>query len=379
MCNESALRGVWNSIAVLPVAIVMFTVAPSLAVMSDVPIPIDLKQQVERSAGNAPEILENEPETGFTTINNINIFGIKLTGLCDGDTCYFFPAGADISARRRRLSKSSKGQFCPDPFFCFCFSGYSTVDVEGKGITLMKDLQVGDKVLAANGEYQTVYSFMHHHKFKPSSYLQIYTDSPLEGPLEISSEHMVFLDGKKNPVPASQIKVGDKLAAQYDTATVSKIKNVMRDGLYAPVTADGTLVVNGILASSFITFQDSDTLEIGGYKVISYQLLEHMWEMPHRVLCLGLKNFCKNEAHNEDGYNKWSYLGIRILRGAEQQNTFIQVIMFLIGMSILFPLYAAEMIATTPGAFAAVLTTVGAWHYVKKNFGTTVDTGKTVE
>ena len=166
--------------------------------------------------------------------------------------------------------------------------------MKDKGTVLMKELQVGDKVLTANGEYQTVYSFSHYHESKPTEYLQIYFANS-KGPLEISNRHLVFLAAKKNPVPASQIKVGDKLTAQSGeststsmTDTVIKINKVRRDGLYAPFTADGTIAVNDVLASSFVTFQDSDSVEIGGYKVISYHLLEHMFEMPHRLFCAGL-------------------------------------------------------------------------------------------
>jgi hypothetical protein len=253
--------------------------------------------------------------------------------------------------------------------------------VEGKGVILMKDLQVGDKVQTTSGEYQTIYSFMHYHETKPAKYLQVYTDSPSKGPLEISGDHMVFLADKKNPVPAKMIKVGDKLSGASGSVTVSKINTITRNGLYAPVTLDGTLIVNGVLASSYITFQDTGSVDIRGYKVISFQFLEHLWEMPHRILCLGFggSDYCKNEFHDENGYNTWSHLGIRLIKFAEQQSDLIQVIMLIVYLSIFLPMYAMEMVMMMPGAFVAVLAAFGAWHYYVKNFATTVKSVKTVE
>jgi hypothetical protein len=286
------------------------------------------------------------------------------------------------SSRQRRLSKGtssgntkgskSSGDECPPPP---CFSGLSTVNVKDKGIILMKYLKIGDKVLSKNKEYQTVYSFSHYHTSKPTEYLQIHL-SHSKDHLEISGDHLMFLADKKIPVPAAHVKVGDKLVAQDEKSTVSstvkvtKIKKVTRNGLFAPFTADGTLVVNGVLASNFITFQDSDSLEIGGFKIMSYHLLEHMFEMPHRISCTGLRGegLCTNETYDKEGNSKWSALGIWIAKEWLQHGLILKVLIFLGVMSFLVPLYAVEALVTSPGAFMVAVAFAGALYFLKTRF-----------
>ena len=76
---------------------------------------------------------------------------------------------------------------------------------------------------------RTVYSFSHHHESKPANYLQICIGSLLKRPLAITSDHLVFLADKEIPVPASQIKMGDKPASDSKNTTITK--TVVRDGL----------------------------------------------------------------------------------------------------------------------------------------------------
>ena len=48
--------------------------------------------------------------------------------------------------------------------------------VEQKGKVPMKDLNVGDRVLTAGGQYQVVYTINHFHETKPTNFLQIHTE-----------------------------------------------------------------------------------------------------------------------------------------------------------------------------------------------------------
>ncbi len=85
-----------------------------------------------------------------------------------------------------------------------CFSGRSTVQVQGKGETRMDQLQIGDAVQQLDGSYSTVYSFAHRAPEQMVEYLQIHT-TQTKKPLEISNKHMLYANG--HLVPAAQSRL----------------------------------------------------------------------------------------------------------------------------------------------------------------------------
>jgi hypothetical protein len=179
-----------------------------------------------------------------------------------------------------------------------CFSGETRVETESKGPILMKDLQVGDKVLAATGKYEQVYSFGYRHESVEAAFLQL-----LPSNLEISKEHMLLVQGKY--VPASDVRLGDELEfASGDVIIVEAINTVFRTGVYAPFTSSGTIVVSNIKASNYIAFQDGDRLVVGGWKTpFTHQWIAHMSQSPHRIFSqIGLSG---NEVYTADGMSKW--------------------------------------------------------------------------
>jgi hypothetical protein len=169
----------------------------------------------------------------------------------------------------------------PIPSF-FCFSGSSTVQTR-QGAKSMSELKVQDLVLVASGKYEPVYSFAHHDMSMAAEYLQF-----LPSKLELSKNHMVLV-ADRGFVPASLVKVGDSLITrdQHKRQVVTAIRMVQEQGAYAPFTASGTLVVNDVVTSSYVSFQDSGTLLLGGFfdTGLSYQWLAQHLLMPYRVLC----------------------------------------------------------------------------------------------
>merc|ERR1711915_620415 len=73
-----------------------------------------------------------------------------------------------------------------------------------------------------------------------------------------------------------------------------------------PFTASGKLIVDGVLVSSFIAFEQSSALKIGP-AAFSYQWIAHSFEFPHRLVCHWLRNSdnCNDESYDDDGINKW--------------------------------------------------------------------------
>merc|ERR1711897_101496 len=118
-------------------------------------------------------------------------------------------------------------------FFESCFSGDMEVVVQGKGPVPMEALQVGDYVKIGNGEaYEQVYAFGHRVPERYTEFVQIHTNKG--APLEMTGEHLVFVDGKTNPVRADSIEVWDVLKAEDKHAVVEKIEFVTRNGIYNP-------------------------------------------------------------------------------------------------------------------------------------------------
>jgi hypothetical protein len=228
-----------------------------------------------------------------------------------------------------------------------CFSKDMTVQVQDRGAVAMKDLQIGDKVLTGRFGYSAVYAFGHYAPNLKGEFLTIHTttgnkNAPL--PLEVTDEHLLYLDNKSNPVRASSIRVGDIL--QPHGARVTKIdQKVTKTGLYAPLTAEAQVVVNGIQASSYVALQPPGDDEYGvfqnGRPFLSLHDGVHMVLTPFRMICtsrlLATDDFC--HSYNEHGMPYHVGHGIQILQWIDQQSWQLQATLFVLA----FPLFGIMM------------------------------------
>lgn len=180
-----------------------------------------------------------------------------------------------------------------------CFPGDAICQVEGRGRVAMKDINLGDKLLVEGGRYEAVYSFGHRDIHTEAHYLKIATKAGHV--LEISEAHMVFVEGGR-AVPASSVRVGDIVELADDgLTTIQSIKVVLRQGAIAPFTASGTVIANGVKASTFIAFQNSESLTIAGIDTgIRFQFLGHAYESPQRLWCQYLSS-CTDEKYSTKG------------------------------------------------------------------------------
>ena len=179
----------------------------------------------------------------------------------------------------------------------------------------MKSLHIGDRVLTANGKYEAVYSFGHLHTSLQTDYLRIYTASE-EMAIEMTSDHMISVSRKggiDHMIPASMVEIGDHLRSvslsdeEQQRLRVVRIDRVVGEGAFAPFTPSGTIVVNGVLASTFVAFSQSDVLGVG----VSYQWLGQTFEAPHRWYC-GVFD-CTHETYDEGtGICTWVYHAWRL-------------------------------------------------------------------
>jgi hypothetical protein len=117
----------------------------------------------------------------------------------------------------------------------------------------MKDLRLGDRVATSANSFEPVYSFGHRAASLGAMFVKV-----LPSMLEISSNHMIFVEGRA--IPASMLKVGDRV---LNGDIIASIEHVERIGVYAPFTSSGSLLVNNVTVSSYVAFQESAFLKLG--------------------------------------------------------------------------------------------------------------------
>ena len=214
------------------------------------------------------------------------------------------------------------------PSFKSCFSSETSVEVKNKGTTKMKDLALDDEVLVAAGTFSKVYSFGHKHHSVEAEFLQL-----LPTGLEITGNHMVKVI-ERGFIPASHVVVGDHLeTAIGEYVMVEEIAKVLRQGVYAPFTGAGTIVVSGIMASSYVVLQDSGYLIIGGYKTpISFQYLSHLSQAPHRVYSrmFGIGE----ETYTDEGVSLWVDLPQKLSEWYLNQHAIVMILLLIPAIAV---------------------------------------------
>ena len=230
----------------------------------------------------------------------------------------FVSADGEPQNLRRRLASASGS-------IRACFSDISTADVFGKGPVQMKDLQVGDRILTGEGQYQPIYAWAHLDKDTVTEFLQIETEKSSSS-LEVTSDHLLFVDDKPSPVHAGSIKIGESLQG----SPVTKIGRIEKAGLYVPLTESGTLVVNGVKASSYITLQEgSDNVELqGGFQLMSQHDFVHLMLSPFRMMCMGGVSSAACHSYNENGMPHYIGYGLELAEWANQLPLLLQGVLF---------------------------------------------------
>jgi len=173
--------------------------------------------------------------------------------------------------------KNSQGQDIAPVFDCFAAD--STV-MTPFGPMNMSSLQTGTQVLSLeNGalpSYKPVMYWIHRNPEQEADFFVLETDSP-ETSLTLTGQHLLFrvpcrsdpwqfnLRSRDQVAFAREMEVGqcvlttDRLGVKV--ARVLSIRKERRRGIYAPVTANGVLVVDGVTASCFMTARDHNLLK----------------------------------------------------------------------------------------------------------------------
>lgn len=254
-----------------------------------------------------------------------------------------------------KLSKTSdkviqiKALFEPSDAPIACFAAEATVEVLNMGSVPMKEVRIGDMVGVAGGKFSEVYSFGHFEHEAKVKFLAI--EVGLDAPLLITTDHLVLQGGVY--APASLVTVGSTLTlSNGEQVTVLSIKHILRKGAYAPFTKDGTIVVDGVVASSFVALQPNAAyLMIGGFEIFSFHALALLFEAPHRLVCDFSFVICTNETYNEKGLSTWIELPLGFAQWFLRQTSLIKILV-LIPLLVLF-LGVATVETVTPAFWVA--------------------------
>ncbi|XP_041355990.1 desert hedgehog protein A-like isoform X2 [Gigantopelta aegis] len=145
-----------------------------------------------------------------------------------------------------------------------CFPGDAQLELDNGDTVNMKELKVGQRVLTViNGErvFVTVRTFLKRRPLLNATYVTLTT---VDGNhVSLSSDHLIFTSvntsSKMEARFAGSVKPGDYL---YSTKRcprgqcaerVADVSISRKQGAFVPVTDDGTVVVNGMLASCYTT------------------------------------------------------------------------------------------------------------------------------
>eukprot|EP00797_Seminavis_robusta_P029396 Sro592_g172180.1 Warthog protein (544) ;mRNA; r:45893-47524 len=236
---------------------------------------------------------------------------------CDVDTdCdYLLESGGAHYSYRTYTNVDAQ---CPSSYVCRtyydCFSGSMTT-MTPEGPKRMDELKINDLVLTSSGQFQKVYAWLHRtpeklaaSQARESEYLQIVTETGNK--IEMTPKHMIYINDKQYPVEAGHVMVGDYLslmesghaATTTKAAKVTAINTVKLMGGFSPATEDGTIVVNGLLASSYNNprYTDNEYVLVAGKPLMHRQTFTHLITSPLRLLCIHVSSsFCEVDMDEE--------------------------------------------------------------------------------
>jgi len=269
----------------------------------------EILYEVGSEFGKAAKLNEEEttctppPEGGFS--GDVH----RLTGLKAGGYACYQPIDYD---------------FCQTEFNV-CLSATANVNILGKGDISLEELRIGDQIQVGDGEYEPVYSFGHRDTQISANYLSL-TGKGMEKPLEISSDHLIFVDNVS--IPASLIRVGDKVdLVNGEKSEILKVKKIRRhDGAFAPFTPSGKFIANNVIVSSYVSLQkDSAVLKVFDTPTpFTMQWLAHTFKAPHRMICNLDFSICREESY-VNGVSVWVAKSLQISKWVLNQSAWIQI------------------------------------------------------
>lgn len=153
-----------------------------------------------------------------------------------------------------------------------CFPGSSTVILQDGTKKAVKHLQAGDRVLAADDDGNPIYTdfimFIDQDSTTRRLFYVIETDSGEK--ITLTAAHLLFVghntteEERMSAIFASEVQSGqtvfvfDTERSRLEPVSVKRIYTQEHEGSFAPVTVQGTVVVDQVLASCYAVIEDHD-------------------------------------------------------------------------------------------------------------------------
>lgn len=131
-----------------------------------------------------------------------------------------------------------------------CFPDSALVETRYGSVELAR-LRVGDVVMSRPGEYSPVYMFSHHDGGASTMMIHVTLASGRNVTLSPGHHIMTLIRGRSQDVPAFRLRKGLPLDTVTGRDKITKISKVRRTGLYNPHTISGTIVINGVVCSTY--------------------------------------------------------------------------------------------------------------------------------
>ncbi len=139
-----------------------------------------------------------------------------------------------------------------------CFPSDATVDVFNIGRVSLSSLQIGAQVRVLNEENQLSYSpiiaFLHRELDEHALYKRIRTKNSV---IELSKRHLIH-QRQNGFIWAEKLMKGDEILVlsshdenEIQWEEIIEITDVYKQGLMAPLTEQGTIIVNNVHASCY--------------------------------------------------------------------------------------------------------------------------------
>jgi hypothetical protein len=257
-----------------------------------------------------------------------------------------------------------RNQILPQQLLCVSRATVASMYRIRDGL-LYRLVRIGDKVLVSgNNKYEEIYSFGHRNTAASVQFVQISSNDTDAPPIEISSDHLILRDNT-HWVPAGNVRIGDVLTkGDGSPVAVTQVRYVMRKGIVAPFTKSGSIVVNNIVASNYITLQGSEYLiVVGGIETpLSFHWLAHTFQSGHRLACDVMTTWCDKESYTDAGISHWVYMphmvGTMLLQQTKPTMVVTSCVVIPLILVVFGTLYVVEQCCTTVGG-AGVVVVVG--------------------
>ncbi|XP_065366986.1 protein hedgehog [Calliphora vicina] len=181
---------------------------------------------------------------------------------------------------RAHIHCSVKSDSSHTPHDSGCFTKDSTVLLQSGESKAMSDLVIGDQVLSMNSKGEAIFSeiilFMDRNLELAQEFVQLTTETGVQ--LTVTPAHLVMVWNSEKQLAdyvfADRVEEGDQVFVFDNTGLlrpqkVVDLKAVLRKGVVAPLTQEGTIVVNSVAASC--------------YAIVNSQSLAHWSLAPMRV------------------------------------------------------------------------------------------------